>query len=162
MRATPERDTNTHAGWYGTLYLANTAPGVSSTFTKVSPCRDTNEAYESVSPAHATPTIVTEFLNFACTASTEGASKLQVPQPGAQNHSATGLLASSSPRLKVPPSIVGAENPSTTEPADWGTVVAGESPLPGSPAQDGNTTRLIAAITTDHRPTTRDTSRARA
>ena len=39
-------------------------------------------------------------LNFLLTSSTEGASRLQVPQPGAQNQKATGLSASAAVREK--------------------------------------------------------------
>lgn len=37
---------------------------------------------------------MTEFSNFLRVSSTEGASALQVPQPGAQNHITTGFWAS--------------------------------------------------------------------
>ena len=40
-------------------------------------------------------------LNFLLTSSTEGASRLQVPQPGAQNQKATGLSASAAVRENV-------------------------------------------------------------
>jgi hypothetical protein len=39
-------------------------------------------------------------LNFLLTSSTEGASRLQVPQPGAQNQKTTGLSASAAVREK--------------------------------------------------------------
>jgi hypothetical protein len=39
-------------------------------------------------------------LNFLLTSSTEGASLLQVPQPGAQNQKTTGLSASAAVREK--------------------------------------------------------------
>jgi len=57
----------------------------------VKPCRSTNDWYDDWLPAQATPTTVTESVNFFRTASTEGASELQVPQPGAQNHNTTGF-----------------------------------------------------------------------
>jgi len=69
------------------------SPAVSSRFTKVKPCRSTNDWYDDRLPAHATPTTVTEFSNFLRVSSTEGASALQVPQPGAQNHNTTGFWA---------------------------------------------------------------------
>jgi hypothetical protein len=39
-------------------------------------------------------------LNFLLTSSTEGASRLHVPQPGAQNQKTTGLSASAAVREK--------------------------------------------------------------
>jgi len=41
------------------------------------------------------------------TSSTEGASALQVPQPGAQNHNTTGLSASAFDNTKDPPPTTG-------------------------------------------------------
>lgn len=45
-------------------------------------------------------------MNFLLAASTEGASKLQVVQPGAQNQNTTGLTASAAVREKVLPSPI--------------------------------------------------------
>jgi hypothetical protein len=54
--------------------------------------------YESSLPFQATPTMRTLPLNFLLTSSTEGASRLHVPQPGAQNQKTTGLSASAAVR----------------------------------------------------------------
>ncbi len=56
-------------------------------------------------PFQATPITVTPPINFRCALSTEGASKLHVTQPGAQNQRATGLIASCSAKLIGEPSI---------------------------------------------------------
>jgi hypothetical protein len=56
--------------------------------------------YESSFPFQATPTMRTFPLNFLLTSSTEGASRLHVPQPGAQNQKTTGLSASAAVREK--------------------------------------------------------------
>lgn len=56
-------------------------------------------------PFQATPITVTPLENFRCALSTEGASKLHVTQPGAQNHRATGLIASCTSKLIGEPSI---------------------------------------------------------
>jgi hypothetical protein len=56
--------------------------------------------YESSVPFQATPTTRTFPLNFSLTSSTEGASRLHVPQPGAQNQKTTGLSASAAVREK--------------------------------------------------------------
>jgi hypothetical protein len=59
-----------------------------------------NSRYELSDPFQATPTTRTFPLNFLLTSSTEGASRLQVPQPGAQNQKTTGLSASAAVREK--------------------------------------------------------------
>ena len=56
-------------------------------------------------PFQATPITVTPLVNLRCALSTEGASKLHVTQPGAQNHRATGLIASCSAKRIGEPSI---------------------------------------------------------
>ena len=62
-------------------------------------------------PLHATPTIWTLSANFVLAASTEGASKLQLLQPGAQNQKATGFFASALLREnEVPEPMVRAVN----------------------------------------------------
>jgi hypothetical protein len=48
----------------------------------------------SVDPAHATPRNVTSPSYFCRAASTEGASALHEPQPGAQNHRTVGPVSS--------------------------------------------------------------------
>jgi hypothetical protein len=60
-----------------------------------------NSRYELSDPFHATPTMRICPLNFLLTSSTEGASLLQVPQPGAQNQKTTGLSARASVREKL-------------------------------------------------------------
>jgi hypothetical protein len=60
-----------------------------------------NSRYELSDPFQATPTTRTFPLNFLLTSSTEGASRLQVPQPGAQNQKTTGLSASAVVSEKV-------------------------------------------------------------
>jgi len=60
-----------------------------------------------LSPAHATPTTLTDSANSLWTSSTEGASALQVPQPGAQNHNTTGLSASAFDNTNDPPHTTG-------------------------------------------------------
>jgi hypothetical protein len=60
-----------------------------------------NSRYELSDPFQATPTMRTFPLNFLLTSSTEGASLLQVPQPGAQNQNATGLSVSAAVSEKV-------------------------------------------------------------
>jgi hypothetical protein len=60
-----------------------------------------NSRYELSDPFHATPTMRTCPLNFLLTSSTEGASRLHVPQPGAQNQKATGLSARAAVREKL-------------------------------------------------------------
>lgn len=74
-------------------------PGVSSTVGNVMPCRAMNCVYEAVSPAHATPMNETLSAYFLLHASTEGASLLQVSQPGAQNQNTTGRAATTASRL---------------------------------------------------------------
>ncbi len=76
---------------------------MSSRLTNVNPCRSTKDWYDDWSPAHATPTTVTKSANFFCASSTEGASELQVPQPGAQNHITTGFSESAFDNTKDPP-----------------------------------------------------------
>ncbi len=82
------------------------SPGVSSRLVNVNPWRSTKDWYDDWLPAHATPTTVTESANFLCASSTEGASALQVPQPGAQNHYTTGFCASASDSTNVSPLTV--------------------------------------------------------
>lgn len=60
---------------------------------------------DSMLPFQATPITVTPLVNLRCALSTEGASKLHVTQPGAQNHKATGLMASCSAKRIEEPSI---------------------------------------------------------
>ena len=83
------------------------SPGVSSRLTNVNPCRSTKDWYDALSPAHATPTTLTESANSLWTSSTEGASALQVPQPGAQNHITTGFSASAFDNTNEPPPTTG-------------------------------------------------------
>ena len=50
---------------------------------------------------------MTKSANFFCASSTEGASELQVPQPGAQNHITTGFSASACDNTNEPPPTTG-------------------------------------------------------
>lgn len=59
--------------------------------------------------------MLTEPANFFCTSSTEGASLLQVLQPGAQNHNTTGLRASALDKTNFSPLTVEATKLSTVE-----------------------------------------------
>lgn len=59
-------------------------------FWKLIPCLATKSFIDSVLPFQAMPITATPSRTFRCALSTEGASKLQVTQPGAQNHKATG------------------------------------------------------------------------
>ena len=59
-----------------------------------------------MSPYQATPTTLTFSLNFWWTTSTEGASLLQAPQPGAQNHNAKGFPCETDSKLSDSPLIV--------------------------------------------------------
>lgn len=60
-------------------------------------------------PVHATPTKLTWPANCVATSSTEGASRLQVLQVGAQNQNAVGIPATAAPS-NVPPPTRGALN----------------------------------------------------
>ena len=60
--------------------------------------------------------MVTVSANFFRASSTEGASELQVPQPGAQNHNTTGFCASAFDNTNVSPLTVFATKPSAFEP----------------------------------------------
>lgn len=71
---------------------------------KLMPCLTMKSFIDSALPFHATPITVTLSANFWCARSTEGASKLQVLQPGAQNHKATGCCASCSRNVMGEPS----------------------------------------------------------
>lgn len=57
---------------------------------KVRPWRETKPSISSGVPFQPIPMTVTFPAHFLLTASTEGASPLQVPQYGAQNQNATG------------------------------------------------------------------------
>ena len=102
------------------------SPGVSSRLVNVKPCRSTKDWYDNWLPAHATPTTVTTSANFFRASSTEGASELQVPQPGAQNHNTTGFCASSFDNTNVSPLTVFATKLSAFEP-DCGSVLCGDA-----------------------------------
>lgn len=77
------------------------SPDVSSKLSKVNPWRSTKDWYDDWLPDHATPTMVTESEKFLRVSSTEEASLLQAPQPGAQNHNTTGFCESASDNTKV-------------------------------------------------------------
>jgi hypothetical protein len=81
-------------------YSLNISAEVSLRLSKVNEWRSMNSRYELSDPFQATPTMRTFPLNFLLTSSTEGASLLQVPQPGAQNQKTTGLSASAAVREK--------------------------------------------------------------
>lgn len=71
---------------------------------KLMPCLTTKSFIDSELPFQATPITVTSVENLLCALSTEGASKLQVTQPGAQNQRATGFCASCSFNVSGEPS----------------------------------------------------------
>jgi len=56
----------------------------------VKPWRETKPSISSGVPFQPIPTIVTFAAHFLLASSTEGASRLHVPQYGAQNQNATG------------------------------------------------------------------------
>ena len=60
--------------------------------------------------------MVTDSANFFRASSTEGASELHVPQPGAQNHNTTGFCARAFDNTKVSPLTVFATKSSILEP----------------------------------------------
>ena len=97
----PSVFTMTSAGWKATSKREKTSPGSSLICGKVRPCLSTKPWYDSSEPVHATPTKLTWSWYLMLAASTEGASRLQVPQVGDQNQNAVGfperLAASSSP-----------------------------------------------------------------
>jgi hypothetical protein len=84
-------------------------------------------------PVHATPMKLTWSANWAATSSTEGASRLQVLQVGAQNQNAVGTPATAAPS-KVPPPTRGALNwrmsgtTTASVPADAASSSAGGAP----------------------------------
>lgn len=78
---------------------------------------------DSSLPYHATPTNEALPAHRCAASSTEGASRLQVPQPGAQNQKTTGAPATEAPS-NVPPPTSGAVNCN-----EAGTTAAG-SPTP--------------------------------
>jgi hypothetical protein len=78
---------------------------------------------DSSLPDQATPTKATSPAHLCAASSTEGASRLQVPQPGAQNQNTTGAPATEAPS-NVPPPTSGAVNCN-----EAGTTAAG-SPTP--------------------------------
>lgn len=79
--------------------------------------------YSVLEPLQATPTMRTLPANFLLAASTEGASKLQVLQPGAQNQKATGDSITAACNEKELPSPIMRAETSADEPI----VVATES-----------------------------------
>ena len=125
------------------------SPGVSSRLVNVKPCRSTKDWYDDWLPAHATPTTVTESANFFRASSTEGASELQVPQPGAQNHNTTGFCASAFDNTNVSPLTVLATKPSTFEP-DWGSVLCADAVVATTSAseEEESAPQAESAITT--------------
>ena len=100
VSSVPSCLTNAHAGCDGMSYSLKIKAAVSSRLSKVNEWRSMNSRYELSDPFQATPTTRTFPLNFLPTSSTEGASRLQVPQPGAQNQKTTGLSASAVVREK--------------------------------------------------------------
>ena len=69
--------------------------------------------------------MVTDSANFFRASSTEGASELHVPQPGAQNHNTTGFCASAFDNTNVSPLTVFATKLSTLEPGSDSTPCEG-------------------------------------
>jgi hypothetical protein len=71
--------------------------------------------------------MVTVSANFFRASSTEGASELHVPQPGAQNHNTTGFCARDFDRSNVSPLTVFATKLSMLEPDSGSTPRVGAS-----------------------------------
>jgi len=118
------------AGWKATSNRLNTMPGLSLICGNVKLCLSINPWKSSSSPVHATPTKLTAPANFFAAASTEGASRLQALQVGAQNQNSVGLPANVAVSSSPPPTS-GAVNCSaagaaTTSPA--AAVSAGAGP----------------------------------
>jgi hypothetical protein len=93
---------------------------------KVMPCLSMNSWKSSSLPVQATPTKLTRPAHSCAAASTEAASRLQVLQVGAQNHSAKGVPAKAAPS-KLPPPTSGAVNCSESGTGAAATVLAGTS-----------------------------------
>ena len=102
----------TKAGWLGTEKCANTLPGSSLICGKVNPYLSIKRWNDVSSPVQATPTNSTLPAHFWRAASTEGASRLQMLQVGAQNQNATGRPATDAPS-NWPPPTSGAVNCNT-------------------------------------------------
>ena len=97
---------NTHAGWPGTPNPAKIEPSGSRTLVNVRPWRSMKSLISSCVPFQPMPTIWTFPAHFLLTASTEGASALQVPQYGAQNQKATADPTYFDPRSDVVTAVV--------------------------------------------------------
>jgi hypothetical protein len=105
-------------------------------------------------PVQATPTKLTVSANLWAASSTEGASRLQVLQVGAQNQNAVGLPATDAPS-NVPPPTSGAVNSSASGTGDVaaGLSVAGAGPAgPGVVVAGGATVVVADAATSSVDP----------
>ena len=86
--------------------------------------------------------MVTDSANLFRASSTEGASELHVPQPGAQNHNTTGFCARAFDNTKVSPLTVFATKLSILEPG------AGSTPCEGGAVV--TTTELVEEESAPH------------
>lgn len=102
-------------------------------------------------PFQPTPTIWTFPAHFLLTASTEGASALQVPQYGAQNQKATGDPTYFDPRSVTVVSVAAAETVVVTPTAATGVA--------GSAESCAHATRPSDAVTNNRRRGARFTTR---
>ena len=91
------------AGWKATSNRSNTMPALSLICGNVKLCLSMNLWKSLSSPVHATPTKLTSPANFFAAASTEGASRLQLLQVGAQNQNSVGLPAKVAASMSPPP-----------------------------------------------------------
>src|SRR6056297_199386 len=136
----PSEFTSTSAGWYEIPKRSNTSPGSSLICGNVSPWRSTKSWKSSSLPVQATPTKSTESANCAAASSTEGASRLQMLQVGAQNQNAVGAPATDAPS-KVPPPRSGALNcrmsGTATGSVGAGASVGGAAVSPGVAVESG-------------------------
>jgi hypothetical protein len=78
-------------------------PALSLICGNVRLCLSMNPWKSLSSPVHATPTKLTSPANFFAAASTEGASRLQLLQVGAQNQNSVGLPANVAASISPPP-----------------------------------------------------------
>src|SRR6056297_688132 len=136
---------------------SKTLPGSSLICGNVRPWRSMKSWNESSLPVHATPMKLASSWNCTATSSTEGASRLQMLQVGAQNQNSVGLSATAAPS-KVPPPTSGALNcrasgttGASVMGASVGASVVSVSPVvvavvsPGASVAGGSVTAVVAS-----------------
>ncbi len=138
------------AGWKATSNRLNTMPGLSLICGNVKLCLSINPWKSSSSPVHATPTKLTAPANFFAAASTEGASRLQAIQVGAQNQNSVGLPANVAASSSPPPTS-GAVNCSAAGAATTSPGAATTSPAAAVSAGAGPAAATSIAGTSDAR-----------